>query len=657
MIIPEIYNIVAELYGQKDFDPAKHPRGADGKFTSGGYVTSNLTAKKYGPHAGKEYGNVKEDSPVGQILKSQGWKYKNDHWVNPKLYHVDPITGKFVTAKSAAQTAEDLKKMQYDEAHAGGTLGMVSPQSDQGKELISQGYQFKKGHWVQPNLYHVHPETGKLTPAKQLYAEYDKKQAESQVATSSIGGTKIEQILTGNNGGALQKASLSGVVPPEHQGVAASNYYGAKFAVPGSIKGQLIANEGFTYHPKSDDAVAHWESKEGHAYEVQTGNYMGTYVKPGTNAPVSSSQTLGSLKPKALFEKDSSGNYAFPMANGVTPGTPTAKAFESQGWKYKPATNGIDAHWVNPKGEAYSVSGGGFIGKYSASSGIEIPDVLGLHPTPPSSTSGPKAPHPNTHHLLANTQPDSPNGKALANAGWDFNATNNTWKSPTGKVFDVPTGKAKNNPFSPSSYTPPSYQLAAEKPELSAQADANLANSKHFVGYEQESAAVQYAEDISAQHEAILSPSEISAMQEYTGGSYHSLNEKLRLGKGGLGHLTYSQKQHQAEIDKAMAKATIPHDIIVYRGTGSAIDPASLKPGDTIVDHGNVSTSTHTSGSFGGSVQFRIKIPAGSHGVSVYKFSYHASEKEIVLPRGSKFKILRVSKSSGQPIADVELIS
>ena len=82
----------------------------------------------------------------------------------------------------------------------------------------------------------------------------------------------------------------------------------------------------------------------------------------------------------------------------------------------------------------------------------------------------------------------------------------------------------------------------------------------------------------------------------------------------------------------------------VYRGVASNeftsyVD--KLGVGQTFTDSGFVSTSTSyaTASSFGGSSGGTVMKIKTRQGLSIKAWSSHASENEVLLPRGSRFKI------------------
>jgi hypothetical protein len=84
-----------------------------------------------------------------------------------------------------------------------------------------------------------------------------------------------------------------------------------------------------------------------------------------------------------------------------------------------------------------------------------------------------------------------------------------------------------------------------------------------------------------------------------------------------------------------------PPPATVYRGSGEKVmmQIDKLGVGDTFVDHGFMSTSTRRAAaeSFGGGkVMMRIST---RQGISIKAWSSHKNEEEVLLPRGSRFKV------------------
>ena len=147
-----------------------------------------------------------------------------------------------------------------------------------------------------------------------------------------------------------------------------------------------------------------------------------------------------------------------------------------------------------------------------------------------------------------------------------------------------------------------------------------------------------------------------------TTSGYQGINNHLREGKT-------ATKQHRDAIDlmdKAFENAErTKKNFIAYRGIHAAeiwkwhdaLQQGKLKAGDVVpADPGFFATSsqTHTAGGFKGGhfdptsgVMLRITIPKGSRAISIREgCSTYKSEDEILLPRGTSFRIGSVETES-----------
>lgn len=134
------------------------------------------------------------------------------------------------------------------------------------------------------------------------------------------------------------------------------------------------------------------------------------------------------------------------------------------------------------------------------------------------------------------------------------------------------------------------------------------------------------------------------SLKQYTNGEYRYLNAQLRSGQP----LNQTQAQNAYNIDSAIKNSTFEQDTYVYRGISNvtAFFGPSVKVGTTVIDNGYLSTSkkfsTASNFSSGGYVA-RISVKKGAHGIDVSSFSLHASEAEVVLPRGSMFVVKNIT--------------
>lgn len=147
-----------------------------------------------------------------------------------------------------------------------------------------------------------------------------------------------------------------------------------------------------------------------------------------------------------------------------------------------------------------------------------------------------------------------------------------------------------------------------------------------------------------------LGEMEIDALKEYTGSAYKQINDSLRQGTDRSGHL----QSVINDIDKAFEKSTINEPILLQRGaTYAAIgkdnfltgykDPKSLI-GLEFVDNGYMSTSINAGSKFSGEIIMQIKADKGQQAIFVADISHFRTEYEVLLPRGTKLKIVDAQK-------------
>ena len=149
---------------------------------------------------------------------------------------------------------------------------------------------------------------------------------------------------------------------------------------------------------------------------------------------------------------------------------------------------------------------------------------------------------------------------------------------------------------------------------------------------------------ISTVHTKPLTATQISALQEYTDGGYDGLNRCLRKGEP----LENYYSKLAFEVDAAMKSSSISKDGYIYRGIAKpeTIFGPEIKVGSTVLDNGYLSTSKAYARALGfagsSGLVMRIKVSKGDRGIDVSGFSAFKVEQEVVLPRGSLFKITKV---------------
>ena len=149
------------------------------------------------------------------------------------------------------------------------------------------------------------------------------------------------------------------------------------------------------------------------------------------------------------------------------------------------------------------------------------------------------------------------------------------------------------------------------------------------------------ANGIVTELEEALSPEMLTAIKAYTNGSYGALNRGLRQGLP----MSLAQATLASHLDLALSKAKMAKDTFVYRGVGDAASKFfGPKPtvGTVIIDNGYMSTAKTADKAWKGA-KCRIHVPKGARALDVVPLSLHPKEAEVVLPRGSMFKIVGIS--------------
>lgn len=167
------------------------------------------------------------------------------------------------------------------------------------------------------------------------------------------------------------------------------------------------------------------------------------------------------------------------------------------------------------------------------------------------------------------------------------------------------------------------------------------------------------AENMSRTQTSVLAEPQKQAAKTYTGETYTAINGGLR--KGGLDPV------HDAtvrDLDSAISKSELPENTVLYRGMELNDNLRNnIKPGATFTDQAYTSTSldqgnpSRFAGGENGAVM-RIKAQKGQKGLAMQSISDYPEEKEVLLPRGTKYKITGVTRDpdTGRTFIDAEII-
>ena len=164
-------------------------------------------------------------------------------------------------------------------------------------------------------------------------------------------------------------------------------------------------------------------------------------------------------------------------------------------------------------------------------------------------------------------------------------------------------------------------------------------------------------------------PEEKDALLKYCSLEAWDMNSYLRKGQSWTGPEWFEGqlKKHVAALDSLMSKSVVNQNLTVFRGLkfydseqfDSFLD--GLK-NDILVDDGFVSTSTLKDISQGfmegeKSALMVIEVPKGSHALWVPGLGAGKDERELILPRSSRFKVLDITKDkNGRINVHVKLV-
>lgn len=139
--------------------------------------------------------------------------------------------------------------------------------------------------------------------------------------------------------------------------------------------------------------------------------------------------------------------------------------------------------------------------------------------------------------------------------------------------------------------------------------------------------------------EANLTENEDYAIDQYSSDGYEGLQSSLRHGES----LTSEEKKIADGMDSVIGKTITTQPIALFRKA----DDLGINVGDTFVDHGFVSTTTRygIARDFEGvattnAIVYSIRVPAGTKILPLNGGSNWPEEREIVLPRNTKFRVV-----------------
>ncbi|KUN33629.1 protein phosphatase [Streptomyces longwoodensis] len=146
-----------------------------------------------------------------------------------------------------------------------------------------------------------------------------------------------------------------------------------------------------------------------------------------------------------------------------------------------------------------------------------------------------------------------------------------------------------------------------------------------------------------------LSPESRDALRTYSGNEYGLINNHLRINSP----LSDTLKHTIAEMDRVMGTRPVPEDLMVVRGTavdhiqvdGLPIDSPIDMLGETFDDKAFTSTAlgkTPPPPFDGKPVWMHLRVPKDTPALWIDHLSEYPGERELLLARGSEYKVTRV---------------
>lgn len=132
-----------------------------------------------------------------------------------------------------------------------------------------------------------------------------------------------------------------------------------------------------------------------------------------------------------------------------------------------------------------------------------------------------------------------------------------------------------------------------------------------------------------------ISDKELKAVEFYTADGFTEINDDLR--KTGRTHLSEVK-----DLDTLFAKTSLSEPVVAYRSMSERSLKRITDAGGTFTDAGFVSLSASADYDFQGTnITVEVRLPKGSKALPVAGMSSNSSENEILVNRGSSFKVIK----------------
>lgn len=147
-------------------------------------------------------------------------------------------------------------------------------------------------------------------------------------------------------------------------------------------------------------------------------------------------------------------------------------------------------------------------------------------------------------------------------------------------------------------------------------------------------------------------------VRHYTGDGFSQMNKRLRDGTQDA-----ADRKGTDALGRIIGKSKAQHDMVLLHGRTHLAD---VKPGDEIHEPGFLSTTTDSSmaknyaGVSKTNAIVRVRLKQGESALSTRGLTDNPTEKEVLLPAGQRYKVLKVQEVKGQfgqptRLVDVEI--
>lgn len=192
---------------------------------------------------------------------------------------------------------------------------------------------------------------------------------------------------------------------------------------------------------------------------------------------------------------------------------------------------------------------------------------------------------------------------------------------------------------------------------LNSKATIDSVSREMFPGVRPSSDMSFYLENKCEEAWKKMNGDQMTALSDYTSSSYQKINEHLM---GKLKHYDdmKSLEQSISNMHEGLEKSVTDEDMLVYRrrfmGSSSYRSSEELTfyeavaHGDGTLTRANFCSTTiapvgmGVGTSSGNDTAYIIKVPKGTHGIYIKNHSYHNNEKEFILDKGLKYKVVGI---------------